>query len=137
MNNLLNIVGTHIKSAYTAQHDPARTCLQSDALRILGNEHPFTREWTHGELTDTDFHAKALKIREETARYYPDAQFQLGDSVRFEQKPVHVYGYIRAVDMFRGMFLYDVAFIDGDACRINEAHLHVWHTTPIQYRSDR
>ena len=137
MNQLLNLIGTHLKSAYTAQHAPERTRLESDALRILGNDHPFTRQWTHGELTDSEFHAKALKIREQTAHCYPDAQFQLGDSVRFEQKPCHVYGYIRGVDMFKGMFIYNVAFVDGDACRINEAHLHVWHTTPIQYRSDR
>lgn len=132
MNNLLSLIGTHIKSVYTAQHNPERTRLQSVALRILGNDHPLTRQWTRGELTDTDFHAKAMQRREETARYYLDAQFQLGDSVRFEQKPCHVYGYIRGVDIFKGMFLYDVAFIDGDTHRINEAFLHAWHTTPIE-----
>ena len=79
----------------------------------------------------THLHTKALGHHEETARYLPDAQFQLGDSVRFEQKPVHVYGYIRGIDMFKRMFVYDVTFIDGDELRINEAFLHTWHATPI------
>ena len=131
MNSIFSRIATHVKSAYQAQHDPERTRLQSDALRILGNDHPITEQWTRGELTDTQFHSKALERREETARHYPDARFQLGDSVRSEQKPVHVYGYIRSVDYWSGMVLYNVAFIDGTSQRINEAHLHDWHTTPI------
>ena len=129
--NIFSRIASHVQSQYQAQHDPERTRLQSDALRILGNNHPITKQWTRGELTNTEFHTKALERREETARCYLDAQFKLGDSVRFEQKPTHVYGYIRGIDFWSGMFIYDVAFIDGTSHRINEAHIHVWHTTPI------
>ena len=130
--NILTQVGSYIKSATDKQNAPERTRMQSDALRIFGNDHPITQQWTRGELTDRQYQTKAIERREETARCYPDAKFKLGDSVRFEQKPVHVYGYIRGVDMFGSMFLYDVAFIDGESHRINEAHLHVWHTTRIK-----
>lgn len=130
--NIFSSIASHVQTQYQKQHDPERTRLQSDALRILGNDHPTTRQWVRGELTDTQFHTKALERREETARHNPDAQFKLGDSVRFEQKPCHVYGYIRGVDIFKGMFIYVVAFIDGTSHRINEAFLHTWHTTPIQ-----
>ena len=132
MTDLLNAISAHVKARFKAQRAPERTRMQSVAIRICGNEHPLTQAWTRGELTDSDFHAKAMQRREETARYYPDAQFQLGDSVRFEQKPCHVYGYIRDVDVWKGtQLIYTVAFIDGDTHRINEAFLHKWHTTPI------
>ena len=133
MTDVLRVTGAHIEAEYNRQHDLERTRLQSVALRICSAEHRLTKAWTAGELTDTDFHAEAMKRRAEIARHYPGAQFQLGDSVRFEQKPCHVYGYIRDVDVWKGkQFLYTVAFIDGDTRRINEAFLHRWHTTPIE-----
>ena len=62
------------------------------------------------------------------SRYYPDAQFQLGDSVRYEQKPCHIHGFIRDIDLWKGrQFLYTVDFIDGETRRINEAFLHPWN----------
>ena len=129
----LKAIGAHVKAEYKRQHDPERTRTQSVALRICGAEHRLTKAWTQGELTDSEFHAEAMKRRAETARHYPDAQFQLGDSIRFEQKPVHIYGYIQDIDLWKGkQFLYTVAFIDGETRRINEAFLHVWHTTPIK-----
>ena len=131
MQDISKAVAAEVKTQYQTQRDPERTRLQSDALRICGSEHRLTQQWTQGDIPDTEFHAKAIKHRQETARHYPDAKFKLGDSVRFEQKPMHIYGYVQNVDIFKGMFLYTVAFIDGDTQRINEAHLHQWNTTPI------
>lgn len=137
MKNILKAIGNHVRTQYEAQHDPEGTRIQSEALRIFGSDHRITKRWTQGELTDTEFHAKALDHRNTTAGFYPDAQFKLGDSVRFEQKACHIYGYVREVELWKGMFLYKVDFIDGVTLRaINEAHLHAWHTTPIQSESN-
>ena len=121
------------------------------AMRIFPSaDHRCVKAWVAGELTDDELHAEALKLRTEAARHYPDAQFQLGDAVRYEQKPCCHHGFISDIDIFKGMFLYTVAFIEGETpivyedgkkprmrkaretLRINEAHLHKWNTTPIK-----
>lgn len=138
MKDIMKAIGAHVKTQYEAQRDPEKTRMQSDALRIFGSDHATTRQWVEGYIPDTEFHAKAIERRLETARLNPDAQFKLGDSVRFEQKPVYVYGYIQDVEISKGkQFLYTVAFIDGTTHRINEAHLHTWHTTPIEEQTQR
>ena len=71
MSELLTAIGTHVKTSYEAQYDPERTLMQSDALRIFGNDHPTTRQWVEGKIPDTEFHAKAIKRRTETARALP------------------------------------------------------------------
>ena len=119
------------------------------AMRIFKPDDSSVKAWAAREMTTTELHAKALKLRAETQRLYPDAKFQLGDAVRYEQKPCYYHGFISDIDIFKGMFLYTVAFIEGgspivykdgkkprireagEMLRINEAHLHQWYTTPI------
>ena len=135
----------------TTKAEQERTHKIIVAMRILSSaDDPCVKAWVAGELTDDELHAKALKRKAETARHYPDAQFQLGDAVRYEQKPCYYRGFIRDIDIFKGMFIYTVAFIEGETpivyengkknrmrkaretLRINEAHLHKWNTTPIE-----
>ena len=63
--------------------------------------------------------------------FYPNAKFEIGDTVRFEQKSLPTYGAVNDIDLFKGMFLYTVTFTDGDTERINEAHLHSWNAPRI------
>ena len=65
MKDIFKTIGAHVTAEYQKQHDPESTRMQSVALRICGADHPLTQAWTHGELSDSEFHAEALKIREE------------------------------------------------------------------------
>jgi len=149
MQDIINAITEEAKTASEPKYDPERVRLVSVALRVLGAEHPSTERWVNHELSDSELHAEAMKIRKESERMYPDAKFQLGDAVRYEQRPCYYRGFIKEIDIFKGMFVYTVGFIAGETpivsedgkkprvreecetLRINEAHLHKWHTTPI------
>ena len=119
------------------------------AMRILPANHPCVEAWVATYVTTDYIHAVAMQDRKASEQRYPDAKFQLGDAVRYEQNLNYYRGFISEINICEGVYIYTIIFIVGEtpivyedgkpprslkACetlRINEADLQVWGITPI------